>query len=109
MSFDDLLIHDLVIYRNVDPGTEDDWGNPIMAPEVVAEVNGRIRPLTAREVPLFSQGGSVVNVEACDLYPVDGLTAACWVESGDVRYDITGILDAAGAGHHLVLGLVAVT
>lgn len=123
MSFDDLLIHTLVIYRNVaavvpahDPAEPtdgdpilDDYGQATYAPAVLATVDGRIRPLTAKEVPLLSQGGAVVNVLACDLYPVTGLTAACWIESGGVRHDITGILDAAGAGHHLILGLVAVT
>jgi hypothetical protein len=90
-------------------GTLDEHGYPVTAPVTVASVDGRLRPLTAKEVPLLSQGGAVVNVLAGDLYPVAGLTAACWIESGGIRYDITGILDAAGAGHHLVLGLVAVT
>jgi hypothetical protein len=115
MSFDDLLIHELVIYRtapardvNGDP-ILDDYGQPTFAPAVLATVDGRIRPMTAKEVPLLTQGGAVVNVSACDLYPVTGLTAACWIERDGVRHDITGILDAAGAGHHLILGLVAVT
>jgi hypothetical protein len=108
MSFDDLLIHTLVIYRNADSGAEDEWGNPITGPEIVATVDGRIRPISAREVALVSQAGAVVSTHIADLYPVTGLTTACWIEMGGERYDIHGIRDAAGQGHHLALDLVAV-
>lgn len=114
MSFDDLLIHELVIYRNVaaldvdDAPILDDWGNQTYAPAVLATVDGRIRPRTAREVPLASQAGAAISTHIADLYPVTGLTTACWIEHDGQRYDITGISDAAGAGHHLMLDLVAV-
>ena len=62
-----------------------------------------------REVPLTSQAGAAISTHIADVYPVTGLTTACWIESGGVRYDVTGISDAAGAGHHLALDLVAVT
>ena len=123
MGFDDRLRHSLVIYRNVaavvpvhvpagptdgDP-ILDDWGQTTYAPAILATVDGRIRPRTAREVPLASQAGAAISTHIGDLYPLDGLTTACWIESGGVRYDITGISDAAGAGHHTTLDLVAVT
>lgn len=122
MSFDDLLNATLVIYRNVaavvpihDPAGPtdgdpilDDWGNPTFAPAVLATVGGRIRPISAREVPLVSQAGAVVSKVIGDLYPVAGLTTACWIESGGERYDINSMADAAGAGHHLILGLTKV-
>lgn len=88
--------------------TLDDYGQAVYAPEVLATVDGRIRPRTAREVPLTSQAGAVVSTHIGDLYPVTSLTTACWIVSGGVRYDITGMPDAAGAGHHLMLDLVAV-
>ena len=123
MSFDDLLIHELVIYRMApsvvpahDPPGDtdgdpilDDYAQPTYAPVVLATVDGRIRPRTAREVPLTSQAGAAISTHIADVYPVTGLTTACWIESGGVRYDVTGISDAAGAGHHLALDLVAVT
>ena len=89
--------------------TTDDYGQPVYAPEVLTTVDGRIRPRTAREVPLTSQAGTAVSTHIGDLYPVAGLTTACWIVSDGIRYDITGMSDAAGAGHHLMLDLVAVT
>jgi hypothetical protein len=74
----------------------------------VSTVEGRIRPLTAREAPLLGQGGAVATTHACDIYPVADLDTDCWIECEGVRYDITAMPDAAGAGHHLVLGLAAV-
>ena len=114
MSFDDLLIHELVIWHTaplVDVDGHpvlDGYGKPTVGPAILATVDGRIRPITAREVPLVSEAGAVVSTHAGDVYPVAGLTTACWIESGGVRYDIIGIGDAAGAGHHLALELVAV-
>ena len=114
MSFDDLLIHQLVIYRMVaaldtlgDP-ILNDHGQPTYAPEVLATVDGRIEPKTAREVALLDQGGAVVSTHTAYIWPLTGLTTACWIESGGVRYDITGLPDAGGAGHHLELDLQAV-
>jgi hypothetical protein len=123
VSFDDLLIHSLVIYRNVaavvpvhDPAGPtdgdpilDDYGQPTYAPAVLATVAGRIRPRSAREVALVSQGGAAISTHIADLWPVAGITTACWIEHDGQRYDITGINDAAGAGHHLTLDLVEVT
>jgi hypothetical protein len=114
VSFDDLLIHQLVIMRsavaldvNGDP-ILDDWGNSTFTGAVLATVDGRIRPRTAREVPLTSQGGAAISTHIGDLYPVAGLTTACWIEHDGVRFDITGISDAAGSGHHMTLDLMAV-
>jgi hypothetical protein len=86
----------------------DDYGQATFAPAVLTTVDGRIRPLTAREVPLTSEAGAAISTHIADLYPVTGLTTACWIESGGVRYDIHGIRDAAGQGHHLALDIVAV-
>ena len=86
----------------------DDYGQATFVPAVLATVDGRIRPITAREVPLSSEAGAAITTHVADLYPVTGLTTACWIESGGVRYDIHGIRDAAGQGHHLALDLVAV-
>jgi hypothetical protein len=113
MSFDDLLNATLVIYRNVAAVVDgdpilDDYGQATYAPAVLATVDGRIRPRTAREVPLTSQAGAAISTHIGDLYYVAGLTTACWIESSGVRYDITAINNAAGAGHHTTLDLVAV-
>lgn len=122
MSFDDLLRHTLVVKRQVqatvpvhvpagptdgDP-VFDDYGQPVTAEATVATVAGRIAPKSAREVALLSHAGAVVSTHTGYLWPLAGLDTGCWIESGGVRYDITGLSDAAGAGHHLELALVAV-
>ena len=108
-----MMAHDSgdVVRELDDAGTAtlDEYGQPTSAPAVLDTVDGRIRPRTARETPLTSQAGAAVSTHIGDLYPVAGLTTACWIESGGVRYDIVGISDAAGAGHHTTLDLVAVT
>lgn len=88
--------------------TFDDYGQPVTAETTVATVAGRIAPRSAREVALLSQAGAVVSTHTGYLWPLAGLDTGCWIESGGVRYDITGMSDAAGAGHHLELALVAV-
>lgn len=122
MSFDALLRHTLVIKRNVqttvpahDPPEPtdgdpvfDDYGHPVMAAATVATVAGRIQPRSAREVALTSQAGAVVSTHTGFVRPLAGLDTGCWIECGGTRYDIVGMPDAAGAGHHLELELKAV-
>lgn len=122
MSFDDLLRHTLVVKRQVqttvpvhDPAEPtdgdpifDDYGQPVMAEATVATVAGRIAPKSAREAALLSQAGAVVSTHTGYIWPLPGLDTGCWIESGGVRYDIVGMPDAAGQGHHLELALVAV-
>ena len=108
MSFDDLLIHTLVVKRLTDAGGTDDYGQPVTPETTFATVKGRIEPKTASEVALLSQGGAVVSSHVGYIWPLAGLTTADWIESGDVRYDITGMPDGGGAGHHLELELRAV-
>lgn len=108
MSFDALLRHTLVVKRNAATGTVDEYGQPVTVETTVATVAGRIEPKSAREVALLSQAGAVVSTHTGFLRPVAGLDTGCWIESGGVRYDITGMPDAAGAVHHLELALVAV-
>lgn len=122
MTFDALLRHTLVVKRNVqttvpahDPPEPtdgdpvfDDYGQPVMAATTVATVAGRIAPKSAREAALVSQAGAVVSTHTGYLWPLAGLDTGCWIECGGVRYDITGVSDAAGQGHHLQLDLVAV-
>ena len=89
----------------------DDDGQPIMARATIATVDGRIRPVGlpgGREVQLVSEAGAVLASHVGDIWPLAGLDAGCWIECGGIRYDITGIADAAGAGHHLSLALKAV-
>jgi hypothetical protein len=83
----------------------DDYGQATFAPAILATVDGLIQARTAREVALLSQGGAVASTHEGFLYAVTGLTTACWIVSGGIRYDITAMPDAAGQGHHLQLAL----
>ena len=122
MSFDALLRHTLVVKRNVQTTVPahvpaepndgdpifDDYGQPVMAEHTVATVAGRVQPKSVREVAITSQAGAVVSTHTGFVRPLAGLDTGCWIECGGIRYDIVGMPDAAGAGHHLELDLVAV-
>ena len=109
MSFDDRLIHSLTVRRNVPTGAVDDYGQPVMAATTFATVRGLIQPRSAREVALASQAGAAIGSHVGYIRPLAGLTTADWIEHGGQRYDIVSVPDAAGLGHHLELGLVAVS
>jgi hypothetical protein len=87
----------------------DGMHQPTFAAATFATVDGRIEPLTAQEVAIQSQGGAVVSTHRGYIWPLTGLTTHDWIECAGVRYDITGMPDAAGHGHHLELQLRAVT
>lgn len=114
MSFDDRLRHTLVVKRlapvldgSGDP-VLDDYGQPTFAPTTFATVPGLIQPRTAQEVALLSQGGAVASTHIGYMRLLAGLTTADWIEHDGIRYDITGMPDAAGLGHHFELALRAV-
>ena len=123
MSFDDLLIHDA---RHLPDGAErrprsrppgdtdgdpilDDYAQPTYAPVVRRHGGWADQAADGPRGAAASQAGAAISTHIGYVYPLTGLTTACWIESGGVRYDVTGISDAAGAGHHLALDLVAVT
>lgn len=122
MSFDELLRHQLVIRRNVqtlapthdpaEPGDGaplfDEYGQPIMAPVTVATIAGRIEPMSAREVALLAQSGAIISTHRAFVRALPGLLTDAWIEVDGARFDIVGMPDAAGAGHHLELALQAV-
>jgi hypothetical protein len=89
--------------------TVDDYRQPVSAPTTVATVPGLIQPRKASEVALTSQAGAVIGDYVGYVRPLAGLTTGDWIEMGGVRYDILGMPDAAGLGHHLELSLKAVT
>ena len=106
MSFDDRLIHTLVVKRMAATGAFDDYGQPVSAETTVATVKGLIQPLDrAREVALASQAGVVLGEHTGYLRPLAGLGTDCWIEHDGVRFDILSMPDAGGVGHHLELGL----
>lgn len=109
MGFDDRLLHMLVVKRMAATAATDDYGQPVMAETTVTTVKGLVQPRSAREVALASQAGAAIGTHVGYMRPLAGLTTHDWIEHGGVRYDIVSVPDAAGLGHHLELGLVAVT
>lgn len=104
MSFADRLIHRLTIVRETDTGAVDDYGQPIRTPADLATVRGLVQPKAIREVELTNNAGVVVGDHTIYLLPTD-ITAADRVKFADPadtrRYEVTGVRDAAGIGHHL--------
>ena len=108
MSIQSRYLHTLVVKRNAATGATDEYGQPVVAETTVATVKGLIQPRRAREVALASQAGVVLGTHVAYLRPLAWLTTADWIERDGIRYDIVSMPDAAGLGHHLELGLVAV-
>jgi len=106
MSFTGLLRHRVTIERQVattDPPTYTELGQPITAPQDVAEWPCLIQPMTAREVSLISQQGAVVADHrlfgpVADLREGDRLEE---VGGAERAFEISAINDAGGQAHHL--------
>ena len=109
MSFDGLLIHRLAVERAT-PGAEIAYGQPSRTYATLATFRGRIEPKSTREVAALSGAGVVVSDHTLYTRPRD------LRESDRIRFDpddgqdfeITGIRDAAGAGHHLTVDLTLI-
>ena len=109
MSFDDLLIHTLAIERATS-GASDEYGQPSRTYATLATFRGRIEPKSAREVAQLNQAGAVISDHTLYARPRD------LRESDRIRFDpadgrlfeITGIRDMAGAGHHLTVDLAVI-
>lgn len=110
MSFADRLIHSLLIVRHTP--TLDVDGNPVLdengmptTTDSTTAVKGLVQPKDAREVALISQGGATVTDHTIYLLPTD-VTAADLItfDPDDGRqYQIIGVRDEAGIGHHLAV------
>jgi len=101
MGFDDRLLHSLVIERATE-GAADEYNQPARTYEAFAEVRGLVQPKTVREVALVSQAGAVVSTHTIYLRPTD-LREADRIRfdpDDGRRYEVVGVRDAAGLGHH---------
>lgn len=105
------LTHTVDIVRATATGTLDDYGQPVESEAVLASVKAAIQPRTQREMETVSQAGAAVTTHAIYLLPTDLTTAdyishdasACPLSADlpDGRFEIIGIANAAGLGHHL--------
>ena len=84
----------------------DDYGQQVHGWAALATVAGSIQPRKATEVALQSQGGATMTDTVVYLMPTDVLAAdriRPAVDTAGPWYEITGVRDAAGRGHHLEL------
>jgi hypothetical protein len=112
MSLSGLLDHRVYVSRKVD-GADDDYGHPVTTQEVGESFAAAIQPKSIREVVAIDQAGSPVGDWTLFFAPrvvteADALihdAAACpKVDTADLptcRFEITGVRNAAGRGHHL--------
>lgn len=111
MSFDRLLVHSLVIERAT-PGAVDDYNQPTLTWATLATVPGLIQPKSAREIAQLNETGAVrathtAYLRPTDINEADRITIAAGGMAG--TYQIDGIQDAAGHGHHLEIDCSRVT
>lgn len=102
MSFDSRLVHSLVIEREA-AGTVDEYNQPTQTWSTLSEVPGLLQPKTAREVAQLNQAGAVVSTHTIymrptEVQPADRIRV---VVGPPGTYQIDGVRDAAGLGHHL--------
>lgn len=105
MSFDSQLIHTLTIERATD-GAPDEYNALERTWSTLAAVPGLIQPKTAREVAQLNQAGAVVSTHTIytrptEIQPSDRVKVAGGLMAG--TYEIDGIRDQAGRGHHLAM------
>lgn len=103
MSFDDRLVHSLVIERAT-AGAVDDYNQPTRTYATLATVPGLVQPKTAREVTQLNEAGAIVSTHTAylrptEIQPSDRIRIATGNMAG--TYEIDGIRNAAGIGHHL--------
>lgn len=105
------LTHTVAIKRTTDTGAFDDYNQPIVTESTLATVKAAIQPRTADEMAAVSQAGAGFGDHVIFMLPTD-VTGADAIEhdQGDcpltsdlptLRFEIDGIRNAAGLGHHL--------
>lgn len=109
MSFADRLIHSLLIVHRAQVLDVD--GNPVLdengmptTTETTTAVKGLVQPKSAREVALISQAGANVSDHTIYMLPaaVTSQDVIRYDDEDDGRqYNVIGVRDAAGIGHHL--------
>lgn len=122
MSFSRRLIHALVIERkrSADPDLEDEYGQAVPMTALEYPIKGLPQPKAIGEVVQASQAGAEVGdwtvfIEPTDLAGADAIIhrketcPVAWPRDlPDMRFEITGIRNAAGIGHHYEVDAKAV-
>jgi head-tail adaptor len=111
MSFGSRLTHTVSIVRKADAHNLDDYGQPITSDDVIETVKAAIQPRRENEQGAVSQAGPAVADHVIFMFPTSLRTADAIVHDQSVcpvirdlptaRYEISGVPNAAGLGHHL--------
>jgi hypothetical protein len=109
----DRLNHVVHLERDETTGTEDDYGHAVTAPATGEDFRANIQPKSAREVALLSQAGAAIGDWTIFtlprlIVPADKVihdSSTCPVAEAadlpDATFELTGVRNAAGLGHHL--------
>lgn len=110
-AFGSRLTHTVSIIRQFDSSNLNDYGQPITSDVELASVRAAIQPRKAREQDAVGQGGPSVTDYVVYLFPTDLTTADAIFHDEAVcpvpndlptgRFEISGVPNAAGLGHHL--------
>jgi hypothetical protein len=112
------LQHTVAVVRRGESGVFDDYNQPVFDETVLATLAAAIMPKDEREQLLASQVGAGLSDHTIFTLPTD-LTGADYIvhDQGDcpmtedlphMRFEIAGIRNAAGLGHHLEIDARAV-
>ena len=111
MSFGSRLTHTVSIIRKADAHTLDDYGQPVTTDAVISTVKAAIQPRRENEQGAVSQAGVATADHVIFLFPTNLRTADAIFHDQTVcpvvrdlptaRYEISGVPNAAGLGHHL--------
>lgn len=108
------IVASRVVLDDDDEPTVDEYGQPVRADVTIgSNVAAGIQPKSARELAAISQAGIAESTHKVYMLPRLVTTADTIVHDPDdcplsvdlpaARYLVTGVPDAAGAGHHLEL------
>jgi head-tail adaptor len=111
MSFGSRLTHTVSIVRKADAHTLNDYGQPVTSDTVIATVKAAIQPRQASEQAATSQAGPAIADYVIFMFPTDLSTADAIFHDRTVcplvrdlptaRFELQGVPNAAGLGHHL--------
>lgn len=114
MSIGSRLTHTVTIERfssSGDPDDDTEYGQPVRTPSTLATIKAAIQPKSDREIALTTQAGAALADYRIYVLPTDLTTADAIVHDAqdcpmrpdlpDGRFQIVGVPDAAGLGHHL--------
>lgn len=96
------LIHTITVQRAA-AGAVDDRGIPAQTWSTLATAQAWVQPKSSREMERLSQGGAVVSTHSIYVEPSSAVTPADRISFDGKTYQIDGIRDEAGLGHHFKL------